>query len=692
MNDPGLDEPIIDNAKTIEQSNIEEEEEEEEIEQAYLAPSRWWFASTGFPLIAGTFGPMASAFSICALVESWRVSIPPGGTEAHGDAIPDPKWLLAVNGISLVLALVANLALLLNMARRLSFSIAQPITILGWYLASVLLIALVAVTSARLRLPSPADHALTQAYYYAIIAAALYFIVATLMVVTVYGALKGHYSRGFKLTMSQRSLMLQTISFMVYLLGGAAVWARIESWKFLDAVFWADFTLLTIGIGDYAPTTHLGRGLLFPYAIGGIVVLGLVVGSIRSLVLERGKKKLGARMLEKHRQSVLKHMTTDGNKAMLTPLSKGQKLSTAGKTERERREEEFNIMRSIQDKSEQRRRWTSLYISASAWFFLWFVGAVVFWQAEKNQNWSYFQSLYFAYISLLTIGYGDLRLYSNSGKPFFVFWSLLAVPTLTILISNMGDTIIKGIRDLTLWIGELTVLPGEGSFVKQLKRGAVKATNGKVFSEGRLMEEPPGLLSEKSDQGPKKHNNGGAQVDRVADEYEKEELKEADKAGDQGDKIREDIHYYHYLLVKEIRSVMKHLNSSPPRKYTYAEWAWFLKLMGEDEGAGTFHRPPPVEVNQDIQTEPELGQGQTTDKDGEIRQWSWLGNRSPLMGDKEEAEWVLERLSVTLEKELKKQRDSQRRVSEKDVPVSRGSGESLDPHRNSNSGNENTYT
>lgn len=35
---------------------------------------------------------MANAFSICALVQSWRVSIPDGGTEAHGDAIPDPKW------------------------------------------------------------------------------------------------------------------------------------------------------------------------------------------------------------------------------------------------------------------------------------------------------------------------------------------------------------------------------------------------------------------------------------------------------------------------------------------------------------------------------------------------------------------------------------------------------------------------
>ena len=79
----------------------------------------------------------------------------------------------------------------------------------------------------------------------------------------------------------------------------------------------------------------------------------------------------------------------------------------------------------------------------------------------ETQKWDYYQGLYFSYTSLLTIGYGDIYPVSNAGKPFFVFWSLLAIPSLTILISNMGDTIVKGIRDFTLWIGTLTVLPSE---------------------------------------------------------------------------------------------------------------------------------------------------------------------------------------------------------------------------------------
>jgi potassium channel subfamily K, other eukaryote len=98
MNDPGLHEPIADGAKAVEskyndfQSSESGSMNEEEEEKSFLLPARWWYASTAFPLLAGTFGPMANTFSVCALVQYWRVEIPPGGTEEHGIDIKDPKW------------------------------------------------------------------------------------------------------------------------------------------------------------------------------------------------------------------------------------------------------------------------------------------------------------------------------------------------------------------------------------------------------------------------------------------------------------------------------------------------------------------------------------------------------------------------------------------------------------------------
>lgn len=124
----------------------------------FVDPRRWWLIASAFPMIAGALGPVASAFSICALAKEWRQHLPPGAEiESNNYPQPDPAWcvlqsklrvekkaqadpfdarrLIAVNAVQLAMALVSNIFLLLNMARRVRFTIAQPITIAGWYVA-----------------------------------------------------------------------------------------------------------------------------------------------------------------------------------------------------------------------------------------------------------------------------------------------------------------------------------------------------------------------------------------------------------------------------------------------------------------------------------------------------------------------------------------------------------------------------
>ncbi|KAF2452434.1 potassium channel-like protein [Lineolata rhizophorae] len=683
MNDPHLDEPVSNAVDDIE-GNVYEKpwKKDEKEEQAYFDPSsiccfsfrrllflccsRWWFASTACPLIAGTFGPMANAFSICALVQNWRVHIPPGRDEHNGINVKDPSWVIAINAVQLVCSLVANIALLLNMARRVSFAVAQPITVIGWYISAILLIALVSVASTPIfRLDPRSEHALTQAYYYGIIAAGLYFIIASLMMVTIVGAMRGHYQKGFRLTNAQRTLMLQTISFMAYLLLGALVFSVVEGWQYLDAVYWADFTLLTVGIGDFAPMTHTGRSLLFPYAIGGIVMVGLVIGSIRSLILERGKFKMEARMTEQTREAVLANINANRQKIRVG-LFRRLEYERNGLTERQKREQEFKVMRVILAEASSRRRWTALAMSTMAAFALWFLGALVFMYSEHRQGWSYFVALYYAYVSLLTIGYGELTLISNAGKPAFVFWTMLAVPTLTILISNMGDTVVKAFSDFTIWLGSLTLLPEEGGFRATLAHTAVRV--GRSFSP---------FLRTQHDKSPPADDD--PTMDRLAAALDDEELRFAsftannDKGGASSssgaarpnsggrgegddDELRQDRRFYHYLLAREIRKLLTDKDASPPKEYSYDDWAFYLRLLGQDENDPRYHREPAVRGPRGgPRARPhELGKG-----DGEVDgrrtrwSWSWLGHRSPLMSRKSEAEWLLDRLSAALEHELK---------------------------------------
>jgi len=268
------------------------------------------------------------------------------------------------------------------MTRRVPFYIAQPVTIIGFWVASLLLIVLVAVAANDLHAPGVKHQALSQAYYYAAYAAGLYQIISYLMCVTVYGAYRGGYNKEFKLTMAQRTLMLQTISFLTYQLLGALVFSRIEGWKYLDAVYWADFTSLTIGLGgEFTPKTHLGRSLLFPFAMGGILILGLIVGSIRTLVLDRGKKTLAARMTEKTRLKLVKRVADRDEKKWLKhkpvmglPAHTARALTLEpGDTdlpEVERRQAEFDAMRRVQHLVILKRKWFSLLTSSFAFAFL----------------------------------------------------------------------------------------------------------------------------------------------------------------------------------------------------------------------------------------------------------------------------------------------------------------------------------
>lgn len=226
--------------------------------------------STLFPLIAGTFGPMASMFNVCAITTSWRIVVNPKSGEAGGRHIPDPGWLIAVNVVSLVIAIVANLSLLGQMTSRLRYNISGPITIVGFFVSGMVDVILVAVASSILPLGISPDETYSQAFYYACFSGAIYVILALMLSVTAWGIWFAGYSEEFKLSLAQRSLMLQTILFLSYVLAAGGVYAAIEGWTYLDANYFVVVTLFTIGFGDFTPTTHLGRSLFFPFAVGGI--------------------------------------------------------------------------------------------------------------------------------------------------------------------------------------------------------------------------------------------------------------------------------------------------------------------------------------------------------------------------------------------------------------------------------------
>ncbi|KAJ6441601.1 potassium channel [Purpureocillium lavendulum] len=598
--------------------------------------------------------------------------------------------LTAVNAVQLAVAIIANIFLLLNMSRRVRFTVAQPITITGWYISAICLVTLLSVSSGPALRESEqpqSEFIWGQAFFYAIWATILYFLVATLLVVTYWGAHSGRYSKDFNLTTSQRTLMLQTIIFLGHLLIGALVFSAIEDWPYLDGVYWADVTVFTVGFGDFTVTTALGRALLFPYALIGIISLGLIIASIRNMLLERGRGRLHARVQENVRRRMVRTMSRGGKDAILTPIEPTTNRDDTPRSEFERRRMEFQLMRRIQKKVATRRRWGALITSALAWLLLLLVGAFVFSRCERSyQDWTYYEAFYFCYVALLTIGYGDLVPNSNAGRSFFVFWSLLALPSATILISSAGDTVIKFIRDVTIQIGHVTILPGDDDFKHSFKGMVHKLTCGQVFrrvytmdrdieSRNHLSEKPTPISShvkhaaKSSLSKVKRHTQASASSDHVTSARHRHvpamDVTQAHRGN--LDNLPTG-HDFSILLVSEIQTVARHAREARAKRYSFDEWAWYLRLIGEDERKPDTHKKAQPQARKSFKRDHKSHEkkpsaspqpaaargdhGALNGHDDERVKWSWVDHQSPVFGEKGESDWILAKLVDRLRESL----------------------------------------
>jgi potassium channel subfamily K len=515
--------------------------------------------------------------------------------------------------------------------------------------------------------PIPGLQIYSQGFWHAVIAACVYLFSSMLLMINMLGYFLGHYPQHFTLTDHQRTLILQTMLFFIWLGGGGAVFARVNGWSFVDALYFSDVTVLTVGFGDFYPQNDTGRGLVFPFSVGGIIILGLMVGSIRRFAMEISADKVVKRHVEKKRSlTVGRAVTTsaeygerqqmnhirrdtisqpfdprkrtiafsddrppmdevDNDRGMpkltrrLTSTVVNSKVlqRTVSRTPkvillREERDR-FDAMREIHHNTVRFKRWYNLTLSIIAFGVLWCVGAAVFMIAEKDsQNLSYFEALYFCYVSLLTIGYGDLAPKSNLGKPFFIVWSLIAVPTMTILVSDMGDTVVASFKQGTHNLADFTVLPQSGKWRK-------------------ILEKHPWLLlwiQKKADErAVQKRLRRGFQD--PADDGILEPIPTIEELA-AGAPTADDLPS---KLSSAIRRTADDLHA--PKRYSYEEWVEFTRLI-------RFSSSTTAEVEK---LEEEEG----------IVEWDWIGEDSPMLADMSESEWVLDRLCESLDRHMRRQ-------------------------------------
>ncbi|KAH7110131.1 hypothetical protein B0J11DRAFT_448573, partial [Dendryphion nanum] len=569
--------------------------------------SRWWFASELCPLLAGTLGPLATCFTVCSLTEQWIYTDSRDENETQVQNQSNRSCVIVLKVLFLCSGLVSNG---LSLIGRWTLS-AFLVTAIGLFIQCFGLAGILIATRVLMKQRKTSEHSkFGQAYYYAIFSSGLSCITLLCVLLHGLGVIRKYYARRSKWGTIEKALFRQSVALTTYLLIGAIIFAHIEGWSFLNAVFWADFTLLTIGLGgEFTPKTALGRGLALPYAIFGVILAALLVISIRKL-MNRGLVRVNIQLNERYLNDL--QATFINDQGQMNPMIN---------------EHTFDLIRRITLMAETRCHRIALTVSIAAALLILLGGAAIFKIAEAHEGWTYGTSCYFAYTSLLTIGYGDYIPYSELGKSFFVLWSLLAVPTLTILINNSVDILYGAYRSL--------FRPFQRFFRVQdcqLK----KAYQMETLTEGANTRTARTNIDALENRGTSSARQTLVMTNRIDSRF----ANLSDHAP------QAPLHLHCFLLAQELRAAVIETNIEPSKKYTYNEWCYYIHLLGP------FTKPQ----------HPKKLEEASHDRKGKSRilveknkafsfplcmeQIEWVSRTSPLCGN--EPEWVSMRLSSRL--------------------------------------------
>lgn len=488
------------------------------------------------------------------------------------------------------------------------------------------------------------------------------------------GYFLGRYPQHFALTDDQRTLILQMTGFVVWLLIGAAIFQRVLGISFADALYFCDITVLTLGFGDVTAQTSVGKGLIWPYAVIGIIMLGLTVGSIHQFAREVHYDNVVRKHIEQRRQSTFERSITLNEASDTQEVSQGQGKGrppealtreqthislhrrhhhqpirntihalAAGHRPRllimREEKDRFDAMRAIQYDTMRFRRWNDLFISIIAFALVWTCGAVVFWKLEDI---TYFDGLYFCFCSLITIGYGDITPKSNAGRPFFVMWSLIAIPTMTMLISQMSDTVVAAFKKSTEKFSDYFVMPRSGAYRSFLGHFPfiMKFIRNRQEKK-RLKQGFPVGTDAHTDHAEDRPSM--SRTDKDVEEAPIDNAPSQDRPRRTLEELARESNPSPYELAQQlafaIRRTTHDAREGKRKRYSYEEWVEYTRLIQftdprsqpSSSGAQQQHRSVSVE-------EDEFG----------VLNWDWIGENSPMLAHQTEPEWVLDRLCESL--------------------------------------------
>lgn len=204
----------------------------------------------------------------------------------------------------------------------------------------------------------------------------------------------------------------------------------VEHWPVVDCVYFAMVIVTTVGYGDVIPLSTAGKAFTIFFAFYGICTIGMALGRLARLFLERQKG-----IAKEATQKLLRNVDS-ANAVMNTMQDKELSLAVpvAPNKEKKRQRKAPKWCHVLFSDSNKAILSALVPITVSIGGGL-IVGAI--------EGWPVLDCFYYSIITITTVGFGDLSPKSEGARIFAIFYLPLAVVSVAHGIGSVVEELSK---------------------------------------------------------------------------------------------------------------------------------------------------------------------------------------------------------------------------------------------------------
>ncbi|KAJ4473895.1 voltage-gated potassium channel [Lentinula aciculospora] len=412
------------------------------------------------PLIAAVIAPLSTLLDIPALAEPWFFQYhPESGTLTK---LPDPPTNITLSGVSLGFNVLANALLIVRFSLTEGlWQHSTNVSLVCWIVKFG--IAFGNVLAFGILSRNTPDVSYGEGFWSAVMSLLLATVILGLLLLHFFLVFARDKARGppsenqIRVRIAGRHFMIQNTLFVTTIGLLALYMSRLEYWTYLQGIYFAIVSVLTVGFGDFYPTKVATQIVLFPFVLVAIVQLV----SIIDMLIRFFRGRLASRRAERRREFERRRQEKENE------IEKEPNL-----------EQELEFLSRLYHETDKWKTMQDLVASCIGFIIFWLLGAVIFSQIE---SWTYGEGLYFCYVFFLTIGYGDYAPVTPAGRVVFIVYSIIAVPIMASLAVQAVEGVFQKFSAEVLRKHEAKAGVGQGTIPDRNREVAREVANEVAF-------------------------------------------------------------------------------------------------------------------------------------------------------------------------------------------------------------------